>query len=67
MVTRTEALTDRTTTHSRYLSPVIDPSELGSEPDSWLEFRYLRARKKIKVVGTRASRERGQPARAQED
>jgi hypothetical protein len=34
---------DRTTTHSS-VSPVIDLSELGSEPDSWLEYRYLRAR-----------------------
>ena len=46
VVTRAEALTDRTTTH-RFASVVSDPSELGSEPDSWLENRSLRARKKI--------------------
>ncbi len=32
----------RNTTY-RTLSPVNDPSELGSEPDSWLELRVLRA------------------------
>ena len=32
---RADALTDRTTTYS-VVSPVSDPSELGSEPDSWL-------------------------------
>ncbi len=64
MVTQAEALTDRTTTH-RLASVVSDPSELGSEPDSWLENRLLRARKKIQIVGTRASRERGQPRQFQ--
>ncbi len=39
---RADALTDRTTAY-RYLSPVSDPSELGSEPDSWLDSRSLRA------------------------
>ena len=43
---RAKALTARATTH-RYASPVSDPSELGSEPDSWLENRSLRARKTI--------------------
>jgi hypothetical protein len=60
-VTQAEALTDRTTTH-RSLRFVSDPSELGSEPESWLEYSSLRARKKIQVVGTRASRDPGQPA-----
>ena len=32
---RADALTDRTITYS-CVSPVSDPSELGSEPDSWL-------------------------------
>jgi hypothetical protein len=32
---RADALTDRTTTYSPK-SAVSDPSELGSEPDSWL-------------------------------
>jgi hypothetical protein len=55
VVTWAKALTDRATTH-RDESPVSDPSELGSEPDSWLEYSFLRARKKIKIVGTRGSR-----------
>ncbi len=42
MVPRAKALTDRTTTHSLW-SRVSDPSELGSEADSWLENMYLRA------------------------
>ena len=33
---RADALADRTTTYS-HVSPVSDPSELGSEPDSCLE------------------------------
>ncbi len=41
---RAEALTDRTTTYI-YLSDVSDPSELGSEPDSRLPARDLRAHK----------------------
>ena len=45
-MTRAEALTDRTTTHS-LVSLVSDPSELGSEPDSWLEDSWLRARARI--------------------
>jgi hypothetical protein len=53
VVPQANALTDRTTTH-RYTSPVSDPSELGSEPDSWLEYRFLRARK---IAGTRVSRD----------
>ena len=53
VVPRASALTDRTTTHM-YTSPVSDPSELGSEPDSWLEYRYLRARN---IAGTRVSRD----------
>ncbi len=56
MVPRAKTLTDRTTTH-RFWSPVSDPSELGSEPDSWLEYRYLRARMKIQIMGTRVSRD----------
>ena len=39
---RFDALTDRTTTYS-CVNPVSDPSELGSEPDSWLEPSCLRA------------------------
>ncbi len=39
---RADALTDRTTTY-RYLNAVSDPSQLGSEPDSWLLSMYLRA------------------------
>ena len=39
---RADALTDRTTTYSS-LSARSDPSELGSEPDSWLHSRSLRA------------------------
>ena len=39
---RADAVADRTTTY-RYVSPVSDPSELGSEPDSWLLSRTLRA------------------------
>ena len=42
VVLRADALTDRTSTY-RYVSPVSDPSELGSEPDSWLLPRPLRA------------------------
>ena len=38
---RADALVDRTTTYSP-VSPVSDPSKLGSEPDSWLELRPLR-------------------------
>ena len=60
-MTRAEGLTDRTTTYS-CLSPVRDPSELGSQPDSWLWYRLLRARKKIHIVGTRVSRECGSHA-----
>ena len=56
MVPRTKALADRTMAHIR-ASPVSDPSELGSEPDSWLEYRYLRARVHIHIVGTRVSRD----------
>ncbi len=52
MVPRAKALTDRTTTH-RNTSPVSDPSELGSEPESWLEYRSLRVRINIRIVGTR--------------
>ena len=39
---RADALTNRTTTYSA-LSAASDPSELGSEPDSWLLLRYLRS------------------------
>ena len=39
---RADALTDRTTTYSKK-SAVSDPSELGSEPDSWLDSSRLRA------------------------
>ena len=39
---RADALTDRTTTYSA-VSAVSDPSQLGSEPDSWLSKRSLRA------------------------
>ena len=35
MAPRADAHTDRTTTYS-FVSAVSDPSELGSEPDSWL-------------------------------
>jgi hypothetical protein len=42
VATRADALTYKTTTH-RFVSPVSDPSELGSEPDSWLTLRCLRA------------------------
>jgi hypothetical protein len=35
-------------THSRE-SPVSDPSELGSEPASWLEYSTLRARDRGQV------------------
>ena len=49
-VPREKALTKRTTAH-RYLRFVSDPSELGSEPDSWLDSRYLRVRMKIRTVG----------------
>ncbi len=42
MAPRADALTNRTTTYSA-LSAASDPSELGSEPDSWLLLRYLRA------------------------
>ncbi len=55
VVTRAAALTDRTATH-RYMSVASDPSDLGSEPESWLECRYLRVRKKIQIVGTREPR-----------
>ena len=51
MVPRTKALADRTMAHIR-ASPVSDPSELGSEPDSWLENSALRARMRIYIVGT---------------
>ncbi len=61
MVPRAKALTDTTTTHSCW-SAVIDPSELGSEPDSWLEYMYLRARMKIHIVGTRVNPDRGSHA-----
>ena len=50
---RANALTDRTTTHM-FTSACSDPSELGSEPDSWLEYSHLRARK---IAGTRVSRD----------
>ncbi len=60
MVPRAKALTDRTTTH-KYWSPFSDPSQLGSEPDSWLEYSSLRARMNIHIVGTRVSRDCGQP------
>ncbi len=46
---RAEALTDRTTTYSMF-SAVSDPSELGSEPDSWLLLRHLRAYERSRVV-----------------
>jgi hypothetical protein len=55
---RAEALTDRTATHSS-LSPGSHPSELGSEPDSWLEDSSLRARKIIQIVRMRVSRDCG--------
>ena len=53
MVPRAKARTDRTTTH-KFTSFVSDTSELGSEPDSWLEYSHLRARK---IAGTRVSRD----------
>ncbi len=65
MVTWAEALTDRNATHRNW-SFVSDASELGSEPDSWLELRSLRARMKIHVVGTRVSRDSGQPRHCHE-
>ena len=46
---RADALTDRTTTYS-IVSPASDPSELGSEPDSCLDARFLRAHDTIGVV-----------------
>jgi hypothetical protein len=55
---RAEALTDRTVTH-RYWSPLSDPSELGSQPHSWLEYRCLRTRKMIQIVRTRVTRHCG--------
>ena len=64
MVQRAKALTDRTTTH-RYRSAVSDPSELGSEPDSWLKYSALRARMKIHVVGTCVRARLGQPRNSQ--
>ena len=42
VVRRVDALTDMTTTY-RSLSAVIHPSQLGSEPDSLLELKSLRA------------------------
>ena len=57
-MTSRQAEEDRTATHS-VLSPVSDPSELGSEPDSWLEYRCLRTRKMIQIVRTRVSRDWG--------
>ncbi len=49
---RAEALTDKTATHRR-ASPVSDPSELGSEPDSCLECKdNLRTRK---IMGKRVT------------
>ena len=50
MVPRAKALADRTATH-RFVSFVSDPSEPGSEPDSSLEYRYLRVCTKIHTVG----------------
>ncbi len=64
MVPQSETLTDRTTTH-RNASPVSDPSELGSEPDSWLLFSCLRARVKTHNMGMRVSRDSGQPRHGQ--
>ena len=64
MVPQAETVTGRTTTH-RYWSPVSDPSELGSEPDSWLESSNLRARMKTHNVGRRVSRDSGQPRHGQ--
>jgi hypothetical protein len=55
---RGEALTDRTATH-RPISPLSDPSELGSEPDSWLESRCLRTCKMIHIERTRVSQDWG--------
>jgi hypothetical protein len=45
-------------THSS-LSPVSDPSVLGSDTDSWLEYRNLRTGKMIQIVRTRVSRNCG--------
>ena len=53
VVPRANARTDRTTTHI-CLSACSEPSELGSEPDSWLEYRDLYARN---IAGTRVSRD----------
>ncbi len=64
MVPQAEALKDRTTTHS-HRSPVIFPSELGSEPLSRLYIRSLRARMKTHNVGTRVSRDWAQPRHGQ--
>ena len=53
VVPRANTLTHRTTTHiSR--SADSDPSELGSEPDSWVEYRPLRARE---IAHTHVSRD----------
>ena len=52
-LTSAVVLTRRTTTHiSR--SADSDPSELGSEPDSWVEYRPLRARE---IAHTHVSRD----------
>ena len=57
---RAEVLADKnkTATH-RPVSPVSDPSELGSDPDGWLEYRNLRTGKMIQIVRTRVSRNCG--------
>jgi hypothetical protein len=57
---RAEALTDKNKTATQSsLSPVSNPSVLGSEPDSWLEYAALRTRKTIQIVRTRVSRDWG--------
>ncbi len=51
-----QSVVDATATHS-FVRPVRDPSDLGSDPDSWLWYSHLRVRRNATSQEARARAE----------